>query len=341
MNKKTGKKKNITVNDIAQAVGMSASTVSRALANHPKISKKSKEIIWKTAKKLGYLSNVPAYLQNNQSKIIVILIDNQQIYSGQRIIETIQKYIEENNFQVLIKYINPDDIGVEKIFENLSKIDISGFVSLIYQKKLSKQFVSLANEYNIPVVALHQPEAKNVYAHIIPDYFNGMTMLIEHLTKRKAKNIILINHHELTYANELEKAFYSVIDKYPMINNNDIINIKNDYKLLKYSIEKLLRQQNKIDGFIVADYQTALQLHYLLTAKKYQIPGDIMICSFGNENTGEFLFPKITGVSCSLTEMGKITGKKIIEAVNRNNNETQLIIKQVKLIIRNSTMRIS
>lgn len=340
MNKKTGKKKNVTVNDIAQAVGMSASTVSRALANHPKISKKSKEIIWKTAKKLGYLSNIPAYLQNNQGKTIVILIDNTPLQSHQQIIASTQKYVEDNDFQILIKYITTGN-SLEKVFKNLSKLEISGFISLIYQKNISQAFVRWATEYNIPVVALHQPDLKQVYANIIPDYFNGMSLLIEHLTKRKAKNIVLLNQHKLTYAGELEKAFANVIDKHPAIDKSQIIDTENDFKILKFKVEKHLQENPDTDGFITGDYPTALQLHYLLTAKKYNIPKDIMIGSFGNETGGEFLFPKITRVSCSLTEMGKTAGKKILETVKKDKNENQLIVKQVKLIIRNSTMRIS
>jgi len=65
-------KKKPTVQDIANEVSISASTVSRALNNHPKISQKTKELVWDASKKLGYQPNIPAYMDSDKAKPFVL-----------------------------------------------------------------------------------------------------------------------------------------------------------------------------------------------------------------------------------------------------------------------------
>jgi LacI family transcriptional regulator len=67
-------KKRPTVQEIADEISISASTVSRALNNHPKISQATKEKVWEAAKKLGYQPNIPAYMNSDKTKTICFMV---------------------------------------------------------------------------------------------------------------------------------------------------------------------------------------------------------------------------------------------------------------------------
>ena len=67
-------KKRPTVQEIADEISISASTVSRALKNHPKISQATKEKVWEAAKKLGYQPNIPAYMNSDKTKTICFMV---------------------------------------------------------------------------------------------------------------------------------------------------------------------------------------------------------------------------------------------------------------------------
>ena len=85
MKKDKKKKVNVTVKDIADSIDISASTVSRALNNHPKISQSTKEKVWAAAKKLGYQPNIPAYMNPENSKTILYTLDPEMIVLGGKI----------------------------------------------------------------------------------------------------------------------------------------------------------------------------------------------------------------------------------------------------------------
>ena len=54
---KSGKKEQVTIHDIAKQLEVTASTVSRALNDHPRISKATKQLVKETARKLNYQHN--------------------------------------------------------------------------------------------------------------------------------------------------------------------------------------------------------------------------------------------------------------------------------------------
>ncbi len=69
------KNKKTTIHDIAEELDITASTVSRALKDHPRISDSTKELVIKTAEKLNYQpNNIAAALRKGKSNIIGVII---------------------------------------------------------------------------------------------------------------------------------------------------------------------------------------------------------------------------------------------------------------------------
>ena len=340
MENKQSKKKKITVNDIAKAVGMSASTVSRALSDHPKISSNTKEAVRKAAKKLGYFAGNAGYMQSGQFKTIIILVDNSQIFSVRTFVKSVQNALEKQNFQVLIKYISDDDIASSTSLQQLSKFDIAGFISLLNKKIHLVKLSEISNEYNIPLVVVNNTNAGQGTVIVSPDLYNGMMLILRHLLRVRALHPVLITNPEFVYSDALNEAFVEVAEAFENKMTYRKLDVQNSYKELKFEIEQILKKHPETDAFITYNYDTALQLHYLLTSKHIKIPEDIKIVSFGDEDGQPYIFPKITSISYSLTEMGQIAARQILKIIENQTIENKLFITPTKLIIRSSTMGI-
>ena len=338
MKNKQSKKKKITVNDIAKAVDMSASTVSRALSNHPKISSSTKDVIWKAAKKLGYLQGNSVYMQSTQPKTIIIVVDSTQVYLAQAFVKSVQDALEKHDFQVLIKYISDNNATSLKSLQQLSKFDTAGFISLLNDKKHLLQLSEISAEYHIPLVVVNNANVEPETTIIFPDLFNGMMLILRHLFRVGASHPVLITNPYFVYSDALNDAFVEVADAFEnkIVYHN--ITIHNSYKELKFEIEQILKKQPETDAFITYNYDTALQLHYLLTSKHIRIPEDIKIVSFGDEDVQAYIYPKITSISYSLSEMGQTAAKQILKMVEKKTIKNKVFIKPTKLIIKSSTM---
>ncbi len=337
---KQSKKKKVTVNDIAKAVGMSASTVSRALSNHPKISSSTKDVVHKTAKKLGYFAGNSGYMQSGQTKTIIILVDHTQIHSAQTFVKAVQDALEKQDLQVLIKYLTDDDATSLKSLRQLSKFDTAGFISLLNDKRHLTQLSKLSTDYNIPLVVVNNANVESEPIIISPDIFNGMMLILRHLLRVRAVHPVLISNPDFVYAEALNDAFIEVADTFENKFEYYTLRVQNSYKELKFEIEQILKKHPETDAFITYNYDTALQLHYLLTSKHIKIPEDIKIVSFGDEDGQVYIFPKITSISYSLTEMGQTAAQQILNFIEKKSINNNLFIKPTKLIIRSSTMGI-
>lgn len=340
LEKKQSKKKKVTVNDIAKAVGMSASTVSRALSNHPKISSSTKDAVHKAAKKLGYFAINNGYMQSEQPKTIIILVDHTQIKSAQTFVKAVQDVLEKHDLQVLIKYISNDDATSLKSLQQLSKFDTTGFISLLNDKKLLLQLSEISTEYQIPLVVVNNTNLVPDTTVISPDLYNGMMLIFRHLLRVRALYPVLITNPEFVYSDALNEAFIEVAEAFENKLTYRKIDVQNSYKELKFEIEQILKKHPETDAFITYNYDTALQLHYLLTSKHIKIPEDIKIVSFGDEDGQPYIFPKITSISYSLTEMGLTAAHQILKIIENQTIENKLFITPTKLIIRSSTMGI-
>ena len=340
MDNKASKKKKITVNDIAKQVEMSASTVSRALSNHPKISSGTKDKIYKVVKKLGYFSGNSVYLQSEQSKTIIILVDGSQIYAAQNFVKSVQNELAKQDFQMLVKYISDDDTISLKSFRQLSKFDTAGFISLLNDKKYLLQLSEISNEYNTPLIVVNNVNIEPEPLIISPDLYNGMMLILRHLLRVKAFNPVLVTNPNYVYTEALNNVFTEVAEAFESKISYKKLSIQNSYKILKFEIEETLKKHPETDAFITYNYDTALQLHYLLTSKHIKVPEDIKIVSFGDENGQAYVFPKITSISYSLTKMGQTAAQQILKIIEKKNIKNKLFIEPTKLIIRSSTMGI-
>lgn len=334
------KKTNVTIQDIAEYVNISASTVSRALKNHPKISQKTKEKIWEAAQKLGYLPNIPVYMQKQKNKIVVFLIDNLLKSANHEFVLSAQEYLIRNNYQPIIKLITNDALDDSFLNIFMPDNDIVGVISLLDDAHLIGNKYQKIIDSNIPLLTINKSDDATSSGSVIPDIYNGAHLAVNHLLKQGAKNIFLIiGETDSSTYNDMEDGFNAA---FKADSNVSLRVIKSSLKkdALKYEFERLIREKIHFDGIIACDNSVASYLHAFFTSKKINIPDKVMLVSFGNELVDRFMPSGISTVEYSSNNMGSNAANQLIKIINDIPIENNIIIEPVKLIIRSSSMRV-
>ncbi|HPH47419.1 MAG TPA: LacI family DNA-binding transcriptional regulator, partial [Chryseolinea sp.] len=97
------KKEKATIHDIAKKLNITASTVSRALNDHPRISDATKKIVQKTAQKIGYQpNNIAAALRNGKSNIIGIIVPTADRSFFSSVVRGIEEIANTARYNVMI-----------------------------------------------------------------------------------------------------------------------------------------------------------------------------------------------------------------------------------------------
>ena len=114
------KKRSVTIHDIAKELNTTASTVSRALQDHPRISRATKEAVWELAKKLNYQPNsIASSLRRGKGSTIGIVIPRIDRFFFASVIRGIEDVAYEAGYNVLICQSYDSYEREKNIIENL------------------------------------------------------------------------------------------------------------------------------------------------------------------------------------------------------------------------------
>ncbi|SFC84912.1 LacI family DNA-binding transcriptional regulator [Algibacter pectinivorans] len=337
--------KKTTIYDIAKRLNTTASTVSRALNNSPKISKKTKDLVLETANKMNYQQNKLALAlksgKSNNVGVIVPRIDSNFFAS---IIKGIEENLYAHGYRVIIcQTQNNQNIEVE-IINTLLKAQVDGILMSISSINLdTKNSFNRILQKQIPLIFFdRKANIKDVSSVTINDFEAGY-MATKHLINQGCKkiahlsgNILLdiFNNRFLGYKKALEEEGIEFNKAY-------VLKIRSTVKDGQNAAKQLLKLRNPPNGIFSSSDYAALGAIQEIKANGIKIPGDIKVVGFANEPFTKFMELSISTIDQSPVEMGKIAANVFLQ--QSNNSENTKIEKNVvlapKLIIRKSSLK--
>ncbi len=341
MKKKDNNKINVTVQDIAKVVNISASTVSRALNNHPKISQKTKEKVWEAARRLGYQPNIPVYLNQEQTRAICFMVpemDNSYYLSA---IESVRQYAQKKNYHLYIAPTNSSVSTEEFYLQSLINLKIEGvIVGLSKTNNKLEHLESLIN-YNIPTVLINKNENNIEATNIIPDIFTGAYKATEHLISMGCKKIqLIVSDAKSPLYVDLIEAYQTVIDEQKNKIEKAFIhsNISN-----RTEVENLLnnlKENNALpDGIISGDMKLNSFISDWFENNGLKIPENLLLVSFETGEKDECTKNTISSILVSGSKIGKLAVESLFKQINNQEIKKETIIVPAKFIIKGSSIR--
>jgi len=335
-------KKNITIHDLALALNITASTVSRALNDNPRISDATKKRVQEMAEKMGYQPNIAAAnLRKGKGNNIGVIVPriNRSFFSTA--IGSIEESARTLGYNVIIaqtheKYINE----VESVITMLNARVDGILISLSAETKNFEHLEQITKRRARLVFFDRICESLNASSVELNDYRVGKEVAA-HFLEMGAKSFGFLGGPD--YINVYKNRWKGFIDT---LNSNNIANEK-----VLFNTHALTRQEGRNAGlklmekncipdavFCVSDF-AALGIYQLFRENGISIPDRAMVAGVANEPFAEFLTPGLTSVDQNSEAIGKA-------AVNLFFNETEgHDTKQIKkvieprLIIRGSTLK--
>ena len=334
--------KNATIIDIAKKLKISASTVSRALNDHPDIKQETKTQVKNIAKKLNYFPNpIARSLKNKKSNVIGVIVPEIEHDFFSSAISGIEDVAYHSGYIILVCQSN-ESYEREVVNTNaLMQQRVAGLIVSISQNtKNGDHFKDLMNR-GIPLVffdrACSDITANKVIIDDAKSAFNAVTHLIEKGHKQIAHfsgpKVLKICEQRLKgYKDALKKANIPV--------NNKLIRFGGLHEADGYNaMDILLKESIILDSIFAVNDPVAIGAFQRIKEAGLKIPEDIAIVGFSNNKITSLVEPSITTVDQPSFEMGKKAAEILIEMIENEQNKIhkQTIIIETKLIIRNST----
>ncbi len=333
----------VTIKDIAKILGISVSTVSRALKSHPDISDETKNQVNELARKLNYNPNALALsLRSNKTNTIGVIIPEVVHHFFSSVISGIEDVAYDHGYNVMICQSNEsydrEVINAHALLSNR----VDGVLVSISKTTFNFDHFRSYQDQSIPMVFFDR-----ICPEIITDrvFFNdeaGAFMATEHLINIGCKKIAHFSGPQNLLIGQGRFAGYQRALRHNNVPFDPRLVLRCDTREDGMSVTAgFLSKNPDIDGVFVVNDSTAIAVMQVIQKFGKRIPEDIAIIGFGDGPDALIAFPPLTTIEQKGYEMGK---EAVTLLLNKIENETPVDSFQTKvlsptLIIRASTSR--
>jgi DNA-binding LacI/PurR family transcriptional regulator len=331
---------NVTIKDIAKELGISPSTVSKALKGHPDINPATKKAVRDLAEKWNYRPNpVALSLQSGHSKIIGVIVPEIIHYFFSTVICGIEDVAYDSGYHVMFCQSNELCEREVKAVETLLSSRVAGILVSVSKETCNFNHLRKIQEAGIPLVFFDRICSEIDADSVIVDDEAGAYEAVKHLIDIGCKNIVHLSGPQNLLIGENRKYGYMRALKdfnRPVLEENIIkCDTMAEADLV---VPELLKRANPPDGIFAVNDLTAVETMKIIKLHGYTVPGDISIVGFTSGIMSDICDPTLTSVEQHGYIIGKEAVKLLIERLeNQHDLPCQTKIIKTELVIKGST----
>lgn len=319
----------VTIQDIANMVGVSKSTVSRYL-NGGYVSEEKAKIISEAIEKTGFKSNFFAKrLKAKRTGLIGTIIPRIDSYTSGKILKSLNNRLDEKGYQGIIL---TSELSIDKEISHIKKLYQQGVDGIIVMVvSITKEHIELAKKLPIPIIFTGQKS--NLVNYIKINDEKAGNLLGEYIKEMGHKNIVFlgVSEEDKAVGIERKKGFYDIF-------KNEDVNI--NFVQTDFSFNGAYesgKEVMKYNPTVVVGATDNIVLGFIRYAIEngYSIPDEISVAGFGGYDVGLAIHPTITTVYIDYETLGLKAADLIISAIEEDDDDKEKEIP-LELIKRDS-----
>lgn len=339
--------KKTTIHDIAKELGVTASTVSRALQDHPRISDSTKKSVVKMAEKLNYQPNsIAAALRKGKSNIIGVIIPMADRDFFASVIRGIEEVVNKAEYRVIISQSNDSPEQEQSNIKALLESQVDGILASYAKDTTDFAHYRKIVKRGVPLILfdrLHETlESLEVGSVVIDDYL-GAYKATEHLIEQGCTRIAHFSGSQsVSIYKERRRGYEEALKRHGLPVDESLI-VESDLKLdagRRLGKEVLSWSQLPDAIFSASDYG-AVGAMEILKEHDIQIPEDIAMVGFSNESFTSFVEPALTSVDQHSKKMGQVAAQLFLDQIDgeKKNYTPSKTVLNPELIVRKSSLK--
>lgn len=337
----------VTIKDIAKALGLSTSTVSRALRDSYEISPETKKLVLEYAQKINYHPNpIALSLKERRSRSIGVIVCEIANSFFSQVINGIESIAYNHGYNVIIAQ-SMESFDRELLnLQYLTSRSIDGLIVSVSTETKDSTFLKDLHDRGMPIVFFDRVVDEIETHKVIVDNYKGAYDATAHLIHNGYKRIAnLSNAAGLSIARERLAGYTAALTDNGMVVDETLIKYCGHGGMISAEVEEavkeLLQMKNKPDAiFASADKLTTGCLR-ILKAYNVSIPDEIALIGFSNSELTELLDPPLSVIKQPAFEMGELSTKLLLQLIESKRPITDFETKvlSTELLIKGSTRR--
>lgn len=331
--------KNIpTMKDIAEALGVTVVTVSKALSDKEGVGEELRERIKQKAQEMGYKKNLAAcFIREGITHNIGILVAERRLKSNTSYMTMQQPLIEKLmklGYYGMIEIIstqNEKNLVLPKLLDN-NKVD-----GLIIIGQMRPDFIQILKNSGLICLFLDFLYDEENDEGVVVDNINAGYTLSKYLLEKEIKSMTFVGNirNSGIVMDRFLGFFKSLLEIGIKIDDSFIIKDVNDF-----GEEIDINIPEKVpEAFICNDCKTAYKLIHLLESKNINVPQDVSVVAFDEGLFAEIGTPKLTTFTVDYIKMAEMGAESIVLKLEDNSFHLGKKVINGHVISRNSVSK--
>ncbi len=333
-------KTQITIVDIAKKLNISPSTVSRALKNHPDISKKTIALVQQCAAELNYVPNEMALnLRIGRNNIIGVIVPEIVHYFFSSIVQGVEEVAHNEGFNVMLFRSEESYEKELRITNSLINARVAGVLASLSKETDTYEHYQQILDNNIQLVFYDRICIGIITDRVVVDDYAGALTAVEHLINTGCKRIAFYSSPtHLEISKNRRNGYLDALRKHKLPIDESLMFVCDTREKAMELTPEVLAMDNPPDSFFAINDHTATGILYAVKQAGLRVPEDISICGFSGGDLALACDPMLTTVEQHGYEVGKTAAKLLIDKIRgiTHGQFTNRIIK-TKLMVRGTT----
>ncbi|TKC61082.1 LacI family transcriptional regulator [Pedobacter hiemivivus] len=332
---------NINIKQLAKALNLSTSTVSRAFRDNSDINKETKERILSKAKEFNYQPNhYASNLREQRSKTIAVIVPELGNNFFSQAIHGIERVAREKGYHILI-YATDDVYEKEVSFiQHLHNGRADGIIMSVSGEANDHNYLNELTQKRLPLVFFDRVYEDIITPRVITNDYDSSFSATQHLIKQGCKRIAyLVINKNLSIGKFRMQGYIDALLKYNIpYDDRLVVDCTNSYSKNNVILKQMLTEL-KPDGVFTSVERLAFATYYACYDLNISVPDQLKVIGFSSLEIAPLLNPSLTTITQPATKIGIEAANLLFKMLENPESvdPNEKIVLNSKLIKRRST----
>ncbi len=330
--------KPVTLKTLANILGFTPATISKALRDSSDISKKTRQIVKEKAEELGYHPNIMARsLIKRRSHILGIIVPDLAHSFFAELTRGIYEKARSFGYESIIM-VHDENAKIEKSnLQFLAALNVDGLLLASVPSIKNNEIITRIQQRGIPFVCFDRLIDGLEFNSVTIDDQKASEKLMEYIIKAGRKDIVFIGPlKDLFVAKGRYKGYVEVLKKYGMeIRPEYVLECKTTEDSAHLKMETFIKSGRKFDAVMCVSGLIAFGVGKAVLEAGFSIPDDILLTEFGDNNVVHRLGIPFVTIDQFPYEMGEKSLELIVQLIEKKEKvkEHEHIYIDTRLIV--------
>lgn len=318
----------VTIKDIARAVGVSHTTVSRALRDSEEIRPETRARIRAVAESMGYRPNLVARaLQGRRTQTLGVVVTRLSDPFHTEVVQGIEKVAQAHGYGLLLSLSHEDPAKERAIVEMLAAKQVDGII--VAASRLGSRYLPMLEALRIPIVLINSHQTGPYAYSVATDNVHGGYLATRYLIDLGHRAIAYIGNRRGGRSNQDRYRGYRQALREVGLSPRPEWVVKGDGRVGagEAAMRRLLEVSPRPTAVFCYNDLTAIGALRAAVQAGIRVPEDLSIIGFDGLEEGSYVIPALTTVAQPRQQLGRLAAEMLLEILSGRPSPRRILLQ--------------